>query len=273
MFFKAIYTIWYRDVLNFWRDRTWAAITIVQPFFWMFIFGAGFSRIVDLQKLFLALNPGVAKSSLNYNDFLFPGVIAITILFSAIFFGGSIVWDRAFGFLKEINVSPASKTAVALGKVLGGTTITSFQGIAILFLSPALGAHLSWGTLITIPFIVIFAFTATALGIAFASRLKTTEGFYGILQFFAIPLFILSGALFPISQTPRWMQLIAKINPAAYGVDLIRNAFLISLEKPPLLAKKIFILVGAGSGIWGNVLILLIFGAIFTVIAARFFQK
>lgn len=273
MFLKAIYTIWYRDILNFWRDRIWSIITIVQPFFWMFVFGAGFSHIIDIQKLFQTLNPEFSKLNLGYNDFLFPGVIATTMFFSALFFGGSMVWDRAFGFLKEINVSPAPKTAVAIGKILGGTTITSLQGITILLLSPVLGARLSWGMLFTVPFLIIFGFTSTAFGMAFASRLRSTESFYAILQFFAVPLFILSGALFPISQAPRWMQLLAKTNPAAYGVDLIRNAFLISVQIHSLLAKKIFLLAGKGSGLWGNVIILLIFGAIFTYVAAQFFQK
>jgi ABC-2 type transport system permease protein len=214
---KGIYTIWYRDVLRFVRDRTRVVTSLAQPLLYLFVFGGGLAP---------ALN-GLGGGNLNFTQFMFPGVLGMTVLFTAIFSAVSIVWDREFGFLKEVMVAPVSRVAVALGKVAGGSTVAMFQALIILVFAPVVGIVLSWDQiLILIGLMLLLAAVMTSFGILIAARQRTMEGFQMIMQFLLMPMFFLSGALFPLRGVPLWMDVLSAVDPVTYGVDPLRQVAL-----------------------------------------------
>ncbi len=214
---KAVYTIWYRDVLRFVRDRARIVASLGQPLLFLFVFGAGLSPAMS----------GLAEGQLDFTPFLFPGIIAMAVLFTGIFSAVSIVWDREFGFLKEVMVAPVSRTAVALGKVAGGSTVAMFQGIVIVLLAPFIGVRLSVEQLVVlIALMWLTAAAMTSLGVLIASRMRSMEGFHVVINFLLMPMFFLSGAFFPLRGVPLWMEWLARIDPMTYGVDPIRQVVL-----------------------------------------------
>jgi len=213
----GIYTIWYRDVLRFARDRTRIVASLGQPLLFLFVFGGGLSPAMS----------GLGGGQVDFTAFLFPGIIAMAVLFTAIFSAVSIVWDREVGFLKEVLVAPVSRTAVALGKVAGGSTVAMLQGVIILVLAPLVGVSLSLGQIVVlIALILLTAATMTSLGVMIAARMRSMEGFQMMMNFVLMPMFFLSGALFPLRGVPLWMEWLANINPMTYGVDPIRQVAL-----------------------------------------------
>lgn len=216
---RGVYIIWYRDVLRFWRDRPRIIASIAQPALYLFIFGSG------LSSAFGGARDGGLSG--DYIQFLFPGVVAMALLFTSIFSAMSIVWDREFGFLKEVLVAPMSRSAVAIGKALGGSTQAVLQGSIILILAPLVGVILTPLVIIqVIPLMFLLSFSLTSLGIALASRLKSMEGFQVIMNFLMMPMFFLSGALFPLVGIPDWLKVLTRLDPATYGVDPIRRVML-----------------------------------------------
>ena len=166
-----------------------------------------------------------AESGGNYIDFLAPGIISMAVLFTAIFTGIEIIWDRQFGFLKETLVAPVSRTKLLLGRSLGGATIASFQGILVLIISCLIGFKITnW---VLFPLALVFMFMIALLfnlvGVAIASKLEDTQSFPLIINFLIMPLFFLSGALFPLDNIPKFLETIVKINPFSYGVDGLRG--------------------------------------------------
>jgi len=185
------------------------------PFLWLVMFGSGMRGTFQLFG---------AQEGFDFVQFLFPGVIGITILFTSIFSSISVVRDREFGFLKEILVAPVPRASIALGKILGGATVALFQGFLMLVLAPLVNVRLGVRMVLAlIPTIFLVAFTLSSLGMVIASRLRSTEGFQMVMNFFMMPMFFLSGALFPLANVPRWMEILSKVNPASYGIDLVRQ--------------------------------------------------
>ena len=214
---KGIYTIWYRDVLRFSRDRARIVASLGQPLLFLFVFGSGLSPAMS----------GLAGGQLDFTSFLFPGIIAMAVLFTSIFSAVSIVWDREFGFLKEVLVAPVSRTAVALGKVAGGSTVAMFQGVIILLLAPLIGIRLSPEQIVVLMALMLLtAATMTSLGVLIAARMRSMEGFHMMMNFLLMPMFFLSGAFFPLQGVPLWMEWLARIDPMTYGVDPIRQVAL-----------------------------------------------
>ncbi len=214
---KGAYTIWYRDVLRFARDRTRIFGSLGMPLLYLFVFGNGLAPAIS----------GLGGGALDFKQFMYPGILAMVVLFTSIFSAVSIVWDREFGFLKEVMVAPVSRTAVALGKVAGGATVAMFQGAIILLLAPLIGLTLSMGQVVYLLGLMLFlAATMTSLGILIAARQRTMEGFQVIVQFLIMPLFFLSGALFPLRRIPQWLAWLAKVDPVTYGVDPLRQVAL-----------------------------------------------
>ena len=220
---RAVYIIWYRDVIRYLRDRFRLVASLAQPLLYLVIFGTGLSS-----SLRGAGGGGFgAGGALDYKQFLFGGIIGMSILFIAIFSGMSIVWDREFGFLKEILVAPINRSAVAVGKTLGGTTQAIAQGLILLVLAPIAGIHLTVASVLELlPLMFITAFALTALGVAVAARMKSMQGFQGIMNFLMMPMFFLSGALFPLQGLPGWMSFLTHLDPLAYGVDPMRKVIL-----------------------------------------------
>ncbi len=168
---------------------------------------------------------GGPGSSLQYVQFIFPGIIGMSVLFTSIFGAMSIVWDREFGFLKEVLVAPIHRSAVAIGKTLGGATQAMIQGLVILVLAPLVGVKLTVvGVVELVPLIFVFAFALSALGVAVAARMRTMQGFQVVMNFLMMPMFFLAGALFPLGgNLPAWLLVLTRLDPASYGIDALRR--------------------------------------------------
>jgi ABC-2 type transport system permease protein len=208
----AIYIIWLRQLKRYYRSKSRVIGSFGQPLLFLLAMGFGFGPIY--QK----------AGGGNYINFITPGIIAMSILFTATFFGIEIIWDRQFGFLKEMLVAPISRLKIMIGRTLGGATVAVLQGVIVLLLSMLIGfrpANLAMFPLALV-FMALLAITFTAFGTALASLLEDMHGFQLIVNFLLMPLFFLSGALFPLAGAPTVLNFIIKINPLAYGVDGLR---------------------------------------------------
>jgi ABC-2 type transport system permease protein len=211
---KGAYTIWYRDVIRFARDRVRMLAALGQPLLYLFVFGTGLAPAMST----------ATNGALDFRQFMFPGILAMAVLFTAIFSAISIVWDREFGFLKEVMVAPVSRTAVALGKVAGGATVAMFQGVIVLLLAPVVGVKLTAGQVaMLIGLMLLLATVMTSLGIVIAVRQRTMEGFQMMMNFLMMPMFFLSGAFFPLRGVPLWLAWLSRLDPVTYGVDALRQ--------------------------------------------------
>ena len=220
---RAIYIIWYRDVLRYWRDRTRLVASLAQPLLFLIVFGTGLSSALSGAGGGLGGAAGAA-AGLTYTQFIFPGIIGMSVLFSAIFASMSIVWDREFGFLKEVLVAPIDRSTVAIGKSLGGATQAMVQGLILLILAPVIGVKLTLGSVLAlIPLVFVLAFALSSMGVAIASRMKSMQGFQVVVNFLMMPMFFLSGALFPLTGLPGWMTVLTRLDPASYGIDPLRR--------------------------------------------------
>lgn len=225
---RGAYTIWFRDVLRFVRDRSRIIAALAQPLLYLFVFGTGLAPAMSAQT----------GGALDFRKFMFPGILSMAVLFTAIFSAISVVWDREFGFLKEVMVAPVSRTAVALGKVAGGATVAMFQGMVVLLLAPFIGVSMSAGQVVEIiGLMLLLATVMTAMGLVLAARQKTMEGFQMMMNFLLMPMFFLSGAFFPLRGVPLWLSALARLDPVTYGVDSMRGAALQSSVSPALLQQ------------------------------------
>jgi ABC-2 type transport system permease protein len=244
----AIYSIWLRETIRFFRLKSRLIGSLGAPFFFLAFLGSGFSA------------GGVAgmPSGVNYISFLTPGIIGMTLLFSATAAGLSVLWDREFGFLKEIMVAPVSRMAIVLGRTAGGVTTAIIQAAVIMLSGVLLGMRgLSLGGLAeSLAFMVLIAATFIGMGLAFASKMEDMSGFGTIMNFVIFPLFFLSGAIFPIDSLPSVVKYIAYINPLTYGIDGLRqsligaSAYPIALDFAALTVSCIAIL-GLGAYLFG----------------------
>lgn len=212
----TIYILWLRQLKRYIRSRSRIIGSLGQPALFLVALGFGFGPI--FQK----------AGGGNYINFLAPGVIAQGILFTAIFSGIELIWDRQFGFLKETLVAPVSRFEIMIGRTLGGATIATMQGIIVLILTLLVGFRPYSFWFLPVAFLMMFliALLFTALGTAIASILEDFQGFQLIMNFLVMPLFFLSGALFPISSAPSFLQIISKVNPLSYGVDGLRQSLI-----------------------------------------------
>ncbi|MEW6769855.1 MAG: ABC transporter permease [Bacillota bacterium] len=212
-FVAAVYIIWLRDVKRFLREGTRILAMLGQPVLYLLIMGQG------LRATFR-----VNIAGFDYLEFVYPGVIGMSVLFTAIFSAVSIIWDRQFGFLKEVLVAPVPRAAIAMGKALGGSTTASMQGLILLILAPLAGVSLSPGQVLAIAGLMfLMAFAVASLGTLVAARMETMEGFHLVTNFLTLPMFLLSGAFFPLKTAPAWMQPLMRLDPVYYGVDALRN--------------------------------------------------
>jgi ABC-2 type transport system permease protein len=225
-----IFIIWYRDVLRFFREKSQLLTALFRPALWLFAFGMG------LRPSFKNIH------GFNYIQFVFPGVIAMTLIFTSIGSGISIIWDREFGFLKEIMVAPIPRTWIVLGKSLSGSTLAMIQGGCVLLFAPLVGVHISFSeVLICLLVMFLVSMSLTGLGIILAARMTSFEGFGAIMNFIIMPLYFLSGAIFPLHGIPFWLYLISILNPLTYGVDLLRGAML-HIHQFSYLLSSLFLL-------------------------------
>ena len=230
----AIYVMWRRDLLRLARDRARLVASLAQPMLWLIIIGSGLSPAMRF--------PGVAQTQgFDYLKFMFPGVVGMTLLFTSMFSAISVAWDREFGFLKEILVAPVPRWAVAVGKILGGSTVAVVQGLVMLAIAPFLGVAFTPEVALTLlPLMFLLSFAISSMGLVVAVHMKTMEGFQVVMQFLMMPMFMLSGAVFPLQNIPDWMNVLVHINPVAYGVDPIRQVALSATLPPSALQALAF---------------------------------
>lgn len=210
---NAIYVIIAREFKKFIREKSRLFSAIARPLLWLFIVGAGISRLVP------------QNSTVPYTQFIFPGIIGMTILFSAIFSSISIIWDKEFGFMKEILVAPVSRLSIVVGKAMSGTIVSTIQAAIILTLFPVLGFKL--GVLQIIGALLICAslsFCISAFGIVIATFYDSYESFSVIMNFIIMPMFFLSGAMYPVKLLPFILRVVSKLNPLTYGIDALKHA-------------------------------------------------
>lgn len=222
---RGIKTLWRREIKRFIRERTRFISSFVQPALWLIIFGAGLGSSIR----------GSIGSGFSYQEFIFPGIIGQTLLFTSMFMGISVIWDRQFGFLKEILVAPVSRVTIFIGKMLGVSTDSMIQGMIVLMLGFLIGVKITLTIVIEIvPLMLLITIGTVCIGLTLASFMNSLESYGTIMTFVNLPMFLLSGALFPVNSLPPWLHWVVYINPLTYGVDSLRSIILGSSYVSPI---------------------------------------
>jgi ABC-2 type transport system permease protein len=230
---RGIYTLWKREIKRFLRERSRFVSSFVQPLLWLIIFGAGLGSSLR------------SSVGFNYQEFIFPGIIGQTLLFTSMFMGISVIWDRQFGFLKEILVAPISRISIFIGKMLGVSTDSMIQGMIVLMLGFLVGVKITLAIAIeVIPIMLLVTLGTVCIGLTLASFMTSLESYGTIMTFVNLPLFLLSGALFPVNNLPSWLNWAVYINPLTYGVDAMRTIILSNTytSSIPLYLDLLFLL-------------------------------
>jgi ABC-2 type transport system permease protein len=261
----AVWAIWWRDIIQFLRNKGRSSAHLAMPVMWLLLFGVGMNR---------ALRPGAIGGGVSYIQFVYPGIVGMTIIFSGFFSAFGIVADREFGYLKAFLVAPIRPSSMVMGRILSGTTLTAAQALIMVVLAPLAGVPFNLTMFLRMgPIVVLFAFATTAASVALAGMVRSHIGFIVANQFITLPVFFTSGAVFPVSNLPAWMDLVVKINPATYAVDALRQVALasqgISLATAGRLGPLLF---GRPVGLGVDLLITLGFAAFFFASAVRAFR-
>ncbi|MCL4448283.1 MAG: ABC transporter permease [Actinobacteria bacterium] len=224
---RAVLMIWKRELIRFFRNRIRMVTSLAQPLFFLFVLGTGLSPVISGHG-----------SSFNFRTFMFPGVLGMTILFTAIFSAVSIVWDREFGFLREMLVAPVGRWSLVVGKCLGGASVATFQGVIVMLLAGGVGVPYAPTLMLTLlGELALTAFCLTAFGVAIAARIRKIESFQVVMQLLVMPMFFLAGAVFPLSGLPRWLSDLTKIDPLSYAVDPMRRAVFHHIHAPTIMTR------------------------------------
>jgi daunorubicin resistance ABC transporter membrane protein len=221
---RAVSIVWRRELLRFQADRLRIVSALVQPVLFLLVLGTGLSRLAGH-----GMPPG-----LSFSTFIYPGVLAMSVLFTALFSAGSIVWDREFGFLREMLVAPVSRAALVIGKCLGGATVATLQGFVILALAGLV--HVPYNPVMfleVIGMLLLLSFTLTAFGVMVAARITQMQAFMALNQMMVMPLFFLSGALYPLNGLPAWLAVVTRFDPITYVVAPMRHAVFSHLSLSP----------------------------------------
>jgi ABC-2 type transport system permease protein len=210
---RAMKIVWQRDLIRFRNDRIRIVTSLVQPLLFLFVLGSG------LQQLSSASTHGV-----DLKTFIYPGIFSLAVMFTAMFSAASIVWDREFGFMREMLVAPVSRASIVIGKCLGGATVASFQGLILLALAGAVDVPYDPALILGLfGLMLLLAFSITAFGVMVAARIKQMQAFMGVMQMIVMPMFFLAGALYPIANLPGWLAVLNRIDPLTYAVDPMRQ--------------------------------------------------
>lgn len=225
---QGIFTLWLRSMKRYLRSKSRIIGSLGMPLFFLLVLGFG-------------LNSSIQGSGPGYMEFIIPGIVAMTVLFTSIFSGIQIIWDKQFGFLKETLVAPISRLQIMLGQTLGGASTAFLQGIIILIVSIIIKLHnVNFiGFLIAFGFMILIGLSFTALGIAIASRMEDMHGFQLVMNFVIFPIFGLSGALFPLDNLPSWLKGLTLADPLTYGVSGIRYGLLGTSSVNPLISLAV----------------------------------
>ncbi len=211
-----IYVITLRDLKKFFRQKSRLIGMIARPLTWLFLIGTGLNQVIK------------GGLGVSYIQFILPGILGMTILFSAMFSSISIVWDREFGFMKEILVTPVSRLSVAFGKIVSGMLVSTIQGVIIMAAAPFIGIRFTiYEALLLIVFVMVVSMCIAAIGVFIASMIKSFESFNIIMNFIVMPMFFLSGAMYPISVLPKFMRYLMYLNPLSYGIDSFKHVMFV----------------------------------------------
>ncbi|MBI2415229.1 MAG: ABC transporter permease [Candidatus Kerfeldbacteria bacterium] len=267
-YLAVIWVLWRRDLLHYWRNRVRAIVGLTMPMLWLFIFGGGMSS--SLSQGNTSLIDGI-----SYVQFIFPGVIAMSLIFNAIFSALDTVKDKEFGFLKEILVAPVPRSTIVFGRSLGAASTAAIQATLILILGPFIGVHLTpVMIMLLLPAIWLVALALASIGIVLTALFDNQEGFQFVVNFVNMPMFFLSGALFPLGQLPSWMETVVRLNPASYAVDVMRRIVLTQQHIPlDTINRFSFTIFGHNVSAWIDIIILVGFSAVLLTLAARLFSK
>ncbi len=234
----AAYSLWRREIVRFYRQKARVVGVIASPLLFWLVLGSGFANSFHSTG-------GSAGGNSHYLGYFFPGSVAMIVLFTSIFSMMSLIQDRNEGFLLSVLAAPVSRSAIVLGKVLGGATLAALQGIVFLVFAPLVGVHVSFGAvLLGMLVIAMLSFELTALGFTIAWPLDSPQAFHAIVNLILLPLWMLSGSLFPASGASPWMHALMRSNPLTYGVDALRN--LLFPAQPTDASLGINLLVTAG---------------------------
>src|SRR3984885_922326 len=222
---RAIRAVWRRELIRFSRDRLRILTSLIQPFLFLFVLGTGLSSLVS-----------ASTHGVNFRTFIYPGVLCMAVMFTAMFSAASIVWDREFGFLREMMVAPVRRSSIVLGKCFGGATVAAFQGVIVLAISPLVGIPYSLPLIAELfALTLLLAFAITAFGMMAAARITQMQSFMALMQMAIMPMFFISGAMFPVNNLPTWLAVLNRLDPLTYAVDPMRRAVFAHLNIAPLV--------------------------------------
>ncbi len=221
---RAIRIVWRRDLIRFLNDRIRIVSSLVQPLLFLFVMGSGLQRISSS-----------GTHGVNLKTFIYPGILCISVMFTAMFSAASIVWDREFGFLREMMVAPVRRSSIVIGKCFGGATVACTQGVIMILLAPLVHVPYKWQLIMGIFALqLLLAFTITAFGVMIAVRIKQMQSFFGVMQMLVMPMFFISGALFPVSGLPGWLAVLNRVDPLTYAVDPMKSLVFNNINIPPI---------------------------------------
>ena len=219
---RAIRVVWRRELIRFSRDRLRIVTSLIQPFLFLFVLGTGLSSL-----------DSAGTHGINFKTFIYPGVLCMAVMFTAMFSAASIVWDREFGFLREMMVAPVRRSSIVLGKCLGGATVATFQGLIVIAIAGLVEVPYSLPLLAELfALTVLLAFAITAFGTMAAARVNQMQSFMALMQMAIMPMFFISGAMFSVAHLPRWLEILNRIDPLTYAVDPMRRAIFAHLDLP-----------------------------------------
>jgi ABC-2 type transport system permease protein len=226
---RAIRIVWRRELIRFVNDPLRIATSLVQPLLFLFVLGSGLGRLAS-----------AGTHGVDLKTFIYPGILCISVVFIAMFSAASIVWDREFGFLREMMVAPVKRSSIVIGKCLGGATVASAQGVIVLALAPVV--HVPYSAVLILGVLglqLLLAFTITAFGVMIAIRIKQMQSFMGVMQMIVMPMYFISGALFPAAGLPAWLTVLNRIDPLAYAVDPMRRLVFSQLNISPAARRAL----------------------------------
>ncbi|WP_163528072.1 ABC transporter permease [Halobacillus ihumii] len=272
---EAVFAVWQRDVIKFFRDKGRLIGSFAMPFMFLILFGSGMSGA--MQAMLGGGSNSGPVANFDFVEFMFPGIIGMVVFNTAIFSALSVVQDKEFGYMREILVSPMSRVSIAIGKVFGGTTVAVIQGLMMLIFVPFIGMSISLAMILQlVPIMFLVGFTISAIGLLIASSLKTSQGFQMVIQILLFPMLFLSGAMFPLNGLPLWMDIIVKINPLTYSVDMFKEIVL----QPETMSAPLRQAMGLDLEVFGHVIsfteeiiVVGVIGAIFVTLATMKFSK
>ncbi|HUP08668.1 MAG TPA: ABC transporter permease [Caldimonas sp.] len=220
---RAVRVVWKRELIRFSRDRLRIVVQLVQPFLFLFVLGTGLQRIA-----------AAGTHGVDLRTFVYPGVLCMAVMFTALFSAASIVWDREFGFLREMMVAPVRRSSIVIGKCLGGTTVAGIQGLIVIAIGPLVGVRYTLLLFVEVVLLqLVLAFSITAFGVMAAARITQMQSFMALTQMIVLPMFFLAGALFPVAGLPLWLGILNRFDPLTYAVDPMRRLVFAHLHMTP----------------------------------------